>query len=165
MFTIHATKKLLDRVKPTLSPDPPEPTTALGNWYATAVFWQPQIALLVNETTLLPVLMPLAPAKTLAQRFPTHLGQVLTALDTPPAFITAELDQMTTMVYAKTASRSLTGTMTEFTFLATHHRDGYGQPDDLTALSARLADTPCSPLHKTHISPDRALHAITNHHR
>jgi hypothetical protein len=35
----------------------------LGQWYATAVFWKPQVALFVNESTLLPVLMPLAPQR------------------------------------------------------------------------------------------------------
>ena len=55
MYTLHCTKKLLDRVKvPAMSAAQP-PTTVLGNWYATALFWKPQIALLVNERTLLPV--------------------------------------------------------------------------------------------------------------
>jgi hypothetical protein len=31
----------------------------LGSWYATVLLWKPQVALLVNEKTLLPVLMPL----------------------------------------------------------------------------------------------------------
>ena len=71
-FTIHATKKLLDRVKQPVV-DPLDAATELGNWYATALFWKPQVALLVNERTLLPVFMPLAPATTLAQRFPDEL--------------------------------------------------------------------------------------------
>jgi hypothetical protein len=37
-------------------------TMALGDWYATALSWRPQVALFVNEATLLPVLMPMAPA-------------------------------------------------------------------------------------------------------
>ena len=160
MFAIHATKKLLDRVKPALAISPPEPTTALGHWYATAVFWQPQVALFVNEATLLPVVVALAPAKTLAQRFPAQLATVLAALDTPQAFIAAEVEAMNEAVYTKTASRSVVGTMTEFTFMANHHRDRYG-PADLVELSTWLAGTPCSPLHTTYISPDRALHAIT----
>lgn len=68
-FTIHATKTLLDRVKEPLG-DPVAPVAELGNLYATALFWKPQVALLVNERTLLPVFMPLAPATTLAVRFP-----------------------------------------------------------------------------------------------
>ena len=54
MFSIHATKKLLDRVKQPVMPPVPEPTTAL-----------------------LPVLMPLAPAATLMARFPEALRVTL----------------------------------------------------------------------------------------
>jgi hypothetical protein len=45
-------------------------TTAMGSWYATVLFWKPQVALFVNETTLLPLLMPFAPAVTVLARFP-----------------------------------------------------------------------------------------------
>ena len=56
MFTLHCTKKLLDRIgHPVGTPVPA--STRLGNWYATALFWKPQMALLVNERTLLPVVL------------------------------------------------------------------------------------------------------------
>ena len=70
MYTIHGTKKLLDRVKQSVEAPVAEPSTLLGNWYATALFWKPQVALLVNERTLVPVLLPLAPAGQLAKRVP-----------------------------------------------------------------------------------------------
>ena len=46
MFVLHATKKLLGRIG---RPDDAvaAPTTGLGNWYATALFWKPQVALFV----------------------------------------------------------------------------------------------------------------------
>ncbi len=56
MYSLHCTKKLLDRIKPSIATSPPPTTTALGNWYAMALFWKPQLALFVNERTLLPVL-------------------------------------------------------------------------------------------------------------
>lgn len=70
MLLVRATKKLLDRVGPPNAEPDAESTTLLGQWYATALFWRPQVALFVNELTLLPVLMPLAPAATLLNRFP-----------------------------------------------------------------------------------------------
>ena len=73
VFSIHATRKLLDRVNRPVLPAVSEPATILGNWYANVLFWKPQVVLLVNERTLLPVLMPLAPAATLAERFPEVL--------------------------------------------------------------------------------------------
>ena len=57
----------------------------MGQWYATAMFWKPQVALFVSEPTLLPVLVPLAPAATLLARFPQQLAAVLTAHGTPRA--------------------------------------------------------------------------------
>ena len=56
MLIIRGTKKLRDRMKqaPVASPDD-ESTTALGDWFATALFWKPQAALLVNSSTMIPV--------------------------------------------------------------------------------------------------------------
>lgn len=120
MYQLHCTKKLLDRVKPELTAGG-ESTTRLGNWYATALMWRPQVALLVNERTLIPVLMPLAPAATLAQRFPQHLAHVLAGHGLAASFIEAEMAQMKTVAYAKTANRSVSGVMNQFVRLA----DGY----------------------------------------
>lgn len=35
-----------------------------------------------------------------------------------------------------------------------------GDDDDLLAISAKLAETPCSPLYKGPVSPDKALHEL-----
>ena len=92
MFTIHATRKLLDRVKQPVRAPVAEPLTALGNWYATAMAWRPrQVALLVSERTLLPVLMPLAPASSLIDRFPGCLAAVLERLEAPQGFVAQEV--------------------------------------------------------------------------
>lgn len=158
-FTIHATKKLLDRVKQPVV-GPVEPATELGNWYATALFWKPQVALLVNERTLLPVFMALAPATTLARRFPDELRNVLNAHGVDPRFVDHEIRSMGEGHFAKTASRSLLGVMNEFAFLGNVHRVELGAAEDLVALSVRLAETPMSPLYKSHGSPDRELRAL-----
>ena len=133
MFYLHCTKKLLDRIMPDIAP-PGDTDTLLGNWYATALFWKPQVALLVSERTLLPVLMPLAPAAT---------GSVQ---------------------YAKTANRSVVGILNEFLRQAEFWLAAYaytkGDDDDLLAISVKLAGTPCSPLYKGPVSPDKALHEL-----
>lgn len=71
-----------------------EPTTWLGDWYGTVLFWRPQLALLVNERTLFPVLMPLAPAASLLDRVPDALGEMLARAGVEREFITAELAEM-----------------------------------------------------------------------
>lgn len=163
MYTIHATQKLRDRVKPSLADPVTEPTTALGNWYATALFWKPHVALFVNEATLLPVLIPLAPAKSVADRFPGHLEAVLNALGTDPRFVGAEIVATTDARWAKTSNRSIVGMMNEFTFLAEADR-GHERSEDLVSMSVRLAGTPCSPLYKHHTFPDRELAALVASH-
>lgn len=158
MFSLHATKKLLERVKAPVEPVVSEPTTALGNWYGTVLFWRPQVALLVNEETLYPVLMPLAPAATLMERFPDALGQTLGAHGVDGEFINAETAEMNEGRYAKTASRSLLGIMNEFSYLAEAHRASSGEVN-LVSLALRLSETPCGPLYKRLGSPDRELDA------
>lgn len=159
MYTIHATKKLLDRVKQPVAAPVEEPSTALGNWYATVLFWKPQVALFVNERTLLPVFVPLAPAAKLAGRFPDQLGRVLEGLGVPVEFALQEVGAMSEASYAKSPNRSVVGSMNDFAFMADVAR-AHGQGADLVALSVDLADTPCGPLRRSHGFPDREVEAI-----
>ena len=163
MFCLHCTKKLLERIKPDIV-SPGHSDTALGSWYATVLFWKPQIALLVSERTLLPVLMPLAPAATLARRFPAQLALVLKEHGVPSEFIAQEVWRMDKVQYAKTANRSVVGILNEFVKQAEFWLAAYayekGDDDDLLAISAKLAETPCSPLYKGPVSPDKALHEL-----
>jgi hypothetical protein len=159
MYQLHCTKKPLDRIKPlAIAPDGAS-GTLLGNWYATALFWKPQVALLVNEKTLLPVLMPLAPVTDLVTRFPEYLAGVLAAHGIPRPFIEQELAQMNEVQYAKTSNRSVVGIMNQFSYLAEGYRD-YLETNDLLALSIRLSETPCSPLYKGAVSPDQKLREV-----
>ena len=156
---MRATKKLLDRAGPPTLQDGEESTTILGEWYATALFWKPQVVLAVNETTLLPILMPLAPATTLPARFPQRITEALAAHGAPTAIIDTELRNMQEWRIAKTANRSAVGILSDFTHLAEVYREADPRPS-LLVLSARLATTPCSPLYGRNISPDRELAAL-----
>jgi hypothetical protein len=53
--------------------------------------------LLVNEQTLFPVLMPLAPAASLLDRFPAALGETLATAGVGHRFIDAELADWSTV--------------------------------------------------------------------
>ena len=165
MFYLRCTRKLLDRIKPDISA-PGGSDTSLGDWYATALFWKPQVALLVSELTLLPVLIPLAPAATLARRFPTQLALVLKEHGVAADFIAQEVWRMGDARYAKTANRSVVGILNEFVrqteFWLAAYAYEKGDDDDLLAISMKLAETPCSPLYKGPVSPDRALHNLVD---
>jgi hypothetical protein len=108
--------------------------------------------------------MPLAPAATLARRFPAQLALVLKEHGAPSEFIAQEVWRMDKVQYAKTANRSVVGILNEFVRQAEFWLAAYaykkGDDDDLLAISAKLAETPCSPLYKGAISPDKALHDL-----
>jgi hypothetical protein len=160
MYTIHATNKLLTRVKGPFGPAVETPTTSLGNWYATAVFWRPQVALFVNERSLLPLLIPLAPAATLLERFPECLQVMLDRLDVNPAFIAAERWAMNEGSYAKTANRQVLGVMNRFEFELEYMRERYD--DDLMQLSLWQSDTLAGPLRDGTRTPREELLAIVD---
>ena len=163
VFVVHGTKKLLARVGSPGQDAGGRSTTALGDWYATALFWRPQVALFVNEPTLLPVLMPLAPAATLTKRFPTALADVLAAHGVSRSFIDGEVARMDDCELARTENRSVVGIMNEFSRLAETYRVSSAEAD-LVPLALRLALTPCGPLYNRHVSPDRELAAVIARH-
>ncbi len=76
MFVVHATARLLAKLRPGALGEAPASTTSLGAWYANVLRWRSPTVLFVNEATLLPVLLPLAPARTLCERFPHALAPV-----------------------------------------------------------------------------------------
>src|SRR5439155_20850944 len=108
------------------------------------------------ELTLLPVLVPLAPAATVVSRFPKSLSTVLRSHGIDDALIDHELTEMADHRLAKTENRSVVGIMNEFVFLAGAHRQSDGEVD-LLALSLRLAETPCGPLYSSRSGPGREL--------
>jgi hypothetical protein len=168
---IHGTRVFRERVPGrTAAPDDVS-ATALGAWYATLLRWRRPVALLVNEPTLLPLLMPLAPARTLLARIPGAVAELLAAHRLPAPFIDAERAAMAEARLAPTANRSVVGVLNEFTFLADVHRadlrragvdraDARADPSGLLELSLQLAATPLGPLYKRHVTPDRELAAL-----
>ena len=156
VLIVRATKKLRDRIGSPDLRDGERSTTALGEWYATRFAWRPDVLLLVNESTLLPVLLPLAPAATALTRAVDRIAAAMRTYGAAEATIAAEVEQMATRRIGPTANRSVVGIMNEFTFLADHWRG-----PDLDELSARLAATPCSPLYRTHVTPEHAFRHAT----
>ena len=155
MLVVRGTKKLRDRVKGPVAEDGIVSTGVLGDWFATALFWKPQVALAVNARTFLPVFMPLAPAGKLLERLPDEIARILALHGVDVTTIDAERAEMADVRIAPTNDRSVVGVMSEFAFLGEHFFEG-----DLTALSLRMASTPVGPLRSSHRFPDQALAAL-----
>ncbi|MGO9560518.1 MAG: DUF6933 domain-containing protein, partial [Acidimicrobiales bacterium] len=132
---------------------------ALGDWYANVLFWRPQVTLFVNATTLLRVIVPFAPAASVLSRLPSGFAEVGERLGVHGVRFEAELASMTHTVLAKTASRSVLGTMNEFSHMADEYR-WRDDEIDLIELSLWLARVPCRPLFKTYGVPEDALRAL-----
>ncbi len=162
MFVVHGTKKFLDRMhRAALDVQPA--TNILGAWYATVLFWQPQVALFVNDPTRLPLFVALAPSATVIPRMTQTAAAVFTAFGLSEEFITREVTEMGTHQLTKTANRSVLGSMNDFAYLAEAHRTARNSTD-LLELSLRLAQTPCGPLYRSHISPDHEITAYVTEH-
>ena len=145
MLVLRCTQKLLKRIGPPIA-DPPASTTALGDWYAQplAIGHQRHV-LLVSERSRLPVLMPGRDVRHLAAHFPAALVRVLEGLGAPEEVIARELAEAGEIVIAKTASRSLLGTLNDFSHMLKWQLHDNPDPD-LTIEAVCLSDTPVGPL-------------------
>ena len=158
MFTLRCTSRLMKRLGASLAASPAETTTRLGDWYANSVHvGRRQFVLCVSEQTLQPVVLPAAPIATLVPRLRVGVAQVLAAVGIADEDIANENAAMDDVVYGKTANRQVVGIMVDFASALELY---VGDTPSLLEVSLRLAETPCSPLYKTHVSPDRATVAM-----
>ena len=135
----------------------------LGDWFTTALFWKPQVALLVNERTFVPVFMPLAPAATLLYRAPAAIATILRRHGVDENFIADELEAMRHVRLAPTNNRSVLGVMNGFeTHGAWWFATGRIHLED---LSMELAHTPIEPLRSRTGCPERELAAVLGNDR
>ncbi len=136
-----------------------EPSTKLRNWCAKPLFWRPQHAFFVSESTFLPVFAPLAPASTLAMRFPDELATILRAHGVPESFIADELAAMDDVVVSRTNNRQVLGVLNEFAFMANRIRRLHPEVTPLQ-WALNLAETPVGVHGKTYVFPDIALREL-----
>jgi hypothetical protein len=144
MVAIRCTQKLLARIG---APSPVnEPaTTILGDWYATLLaIGHQRLILLISEHSRLPVIMPARDVKHLATNFPEALARVLAGLGIDAAVVEREVEATRAAVIAKTESRSLLGTLNDFSFML---RWQLSEPaPDLVRVALELSHTPVRPL-------------------
>ena len=158
MFTLRATKRLIDRLAPPLTASSPPTTTVLGDWYATVVqVGRRPVVLAISERTFLAVVVTLAPAITLEARIREGIADALHRLPLTDADLVRELTAMTDLAYGKTQSRQVTGVLVDLArLLPLYVEDGAS----LHEAEAQLRKTPCSPLYKGGVFPDAATIAL-----
>lgn len=145
MVVLRLTQKLLRLVgTPTTVATPS--TTILGDWTGNIFYvGRKRYVLLISEHSRLPVLMPGRDLKNLGCNFPGALAEVLLALDIPLAAIEREVDAAIECVIATTNSRSLLGTINDYTFMVSFRLRDHPEMD-LAQAALFLSDTPVGPL-------------------
>jgi hypothetical protein len=143
---------LLARLGHAPANEPGPSSTLLGDWYANLIFLRgARLVLCVSERTLLPVVLHARELATLGARLPSAAGDVLAAIGIPAQIAHDERDRMTEVVFARTASRRILGSMNDLAYLLAADFDANAS---LLDLALNLAETPCGPLGME--SPTRA---------
>lgn len=149
MFVLRCTKKLMRRLVPPRKPIRAvrvmPTTTCLGDWVATLVtIDRKPIVLAVSHRTLLPVLIPLAPARTLVLRLPDAVEEMLERLGLDHADIVEERRAMSysTLAPVSIPDQVVMGSLSDYV----RALDYRPQDASLIDLERMLAITPCGPL-------------------
>jgi Domain of unknown function (DUF6933) len=152
MVVLQCTQQLLLRLKRFDEAPSASSNTRLGDWYGTLLRMGRRHALLfISERSRLPVLIPVRQADRLRSALPDAVCRMLAAVEVPPAAIERERLLMSEIQFDRTRSRSLIGSLTDFSFLARTHfitsRD-----ESLEHIALDLAATPVMPLDGAHSS-------------
>lgn len=144
MIVVRATVKLLSK----LNVDPVDvemPSSGrLGDWYCNIMnINNQQLLLCTSEKTLLPIVVQAKEISTFPVRLTRKLEVVLRSAGIPEEKIKQELEEMKQVVFTKTASRKVLGSMNDFKKLL----EAVFVPGTTLEEAVRfLGETPCGPL-------------------
>ncbi len=150
MYAIRCTQKLLRRSSIHLGddgPSAPRTTTALGDWFAMPFnVGRHRLVLCTSERSLLTVVVARKNLPALPDRLAHAALMLLHDIGVPAWDAGRELKEMAAARFARTNSRTVLGSMNEFSFMAPWYLNDPGLSGGLAELAFRLADTPCGPL-------------------
>lgn len=114
MITLRCTQKLLRRAGVPTKVDTKAPTTVLGDWCANLIVARPQqLALCMNERSLLVVVLPARDFKNVAPRFRAQVVSLLTRIGVPAAAVAVEEKAMSEFAFGPTANRRVLGCLNQ----------------------------------------------------
>ena len=148
MYALRCTLPLLKRLgKPVEDNAAAASTTALGDWFVRPLnVGRNRLLLCTSALSLLPVIIPAKDLPGFPARLATALTHVLTALGIPGAQIECEVQAMSDHRLARTNSRTVLGSMTDFIRMADWQIYEGPQPPDLLVAALRLSEAPCGPI-------------------
>ena len=110
-----------------------------------------QLVLAVNDTTLLPVVVPAAPYAALALRLRAAAGELLRTLGLPGDAAEREEAAMEDVAYAKATNRQVLGILVDFAKAMPFYLE---HDPGLLGVTLKLAGTPCGPLYASTVFPN-----------
>ena len=155
MASLRCTGRLLKHLKEKPAEELEEPTNRLGDWYANVLnIGRHRLVMATSERALLTVVVPIRDSKRLRERLREAVHELLFTVGIPAALAAEEVRGMDRMIFGKTASRSVLGSMNDFAFQAEAFFEAEEEVVYLNELQMYLNDTPCGPL--DYSSPIRA---------
>lgn len=152
MVIIRCTKRLLLRL-PSWEWGPcPKSTTVLGDWCGNQILvGSRRMILVISERSRLPALLPVQDVPRLHTAIPSAVSEVLRCISVPGPRIEREVEAMSELLFTPTNSRSLLGSLNDFTFQI---RSWFEMRQDysLLEMALKLSETPVSPLAYQHPS-------------
>ncbi len=149
MITLRCTRRLLEFLDVEPMEDPEPPTGALGDWYANLIpTCAGDLIIFVNERSLITVAVPVWEAENLVPLFRTRVRNLLAMIGLPWDVIEREIGHLDPVRFAKTASRSVLGSMNN---IAWHYQVRAEEAKDrgdlrLSPVEFKLGQMPFSPL-------------------
>jgi hypothetical protein len=149
MITLKCTRKLLKLLGGVTTEEPPAPTSALGDWYANVIPTAAgDLVVFANARTLLSVALPVEMIDGLVPAFVARVYNLLMLIGVGEEIAARETAEMQQVEFAKTASRSVLGSMNEISlhYQLIAERDTVNGPLRLSEVELQLSRTLHKPL-------------------
>jgi len=145
MVVLRCTQQLLVRLKQVDALPTIESTTRLGDWYGnTLQLGRRRVLIFISELSRLPVLIPIRDANRVPTVFPEAVCEMLEVVGIPAVDIAEERSRMSVIAFGRTRSRSLLGTLNDYSFMA--GASALARHESFDGIARFLAKTPIMPL-------------------
>jgi hypothetical protein len=142
MVVLRCTHTLLLRLKQFDEVPDARSTTRLGDWYGNLIrMGNRHVLLFISERSRLPILIPVRQANRLHVSFPDAVCHMLAAVAVRAEAVERERLEMSQIVFGRTRSRSLLGSLNDFSMMARMHFITR-RSDPLERIARELAETP-----------------------
>jgi hypothetical protein len=149
LITIRLTQKLRKflgvEFQETLQPT----SAALGDWYANLVpTWAGEMIVFISDKSLLVVAVPFWEVADLIPLFVLRVANLMGMIGVSMEAAADEITHYREVQYAKTASRSVLGSLNDFAFNIQMYSEDASEenPMSLSDTELRLSHYPCKPL-------------------